>query len=226
MTTDLRDWIRQGAAQPRNPVDLDAIRRLARRSQRRRSTAVTVAIIAVIAASVVGVVARRDHDRAARVATAGTHGSGVTMVLPAGWSRAAASLTPSLTDPREIAAVASYALPSTIDGPACDEQVPLAALRALGPTDAFIWILQDSRSPGSPRRPRPARFTLAEMDQDPGQCATQAQTMPGVVQGITVHSLYFTDNGTDVAAYVVLGPNAGPNRITEVEQVLDSLQLH
>src|SRR5919107_4418998 len=68
------------------------------------------------------------HERAgaARVATA----RGVTVVLPTGWRRARESLTPALTDPREVLSVATF--PLRYRHTQC-AQVPGAALLDLGP---------------------------------------------------------------------------------------------
>src|SRR5205085_8833547 len=78
---------------------------------------------------------------------------GARYVLPAGWHAASRSLTPHLTNPRELLSAGTGRLPA---GGAC-AQMPSAALAAMRAEDVLVTVQERL---GSPRAfpARPAHF--------------------------------------------------------------------
>jgi hypothetical protein len=75
--------------------------------------------------------------------------------VPAGWSRAHQSLTPSLVDPREILTVATF--PLRLRGGLCAQNP--GALADMGARDVLVTIQERAGTPGPEFVARPKRFT-------------------------------------------------------------------
>jgi len=110
-------------------------------------------------------------------------------------------------------------------GPACDAQVPLSAVQALGKRDALIWLLEWDTSGRSPiytsnrsSPPRPDHFDVDAMT--PFDCASSAPSDPGLMFRTTS----FRDRGREFLVHVVLGSEASDRR-AEVAAILDSFQV-
>jgi hypothetical protein len=145
-------------------------------------------------------------------------GHGVTVELPPGWQRADVSLTPNLTDPREVLSVATFPLAYRQGDCA---HVPASALEDLGPRDAFVTLQERGRDPGSawhdfPRRPE--RFGPRLGGPSEGHdCVPRAR--------LRHHWFGFTDAGRHFHALVALGPEAPAAVQEEAWGVLDSLRV-
>jgi hypothetical protein len=78
---------------------------------------------------------------------------------PAAWERSIQSLTPGLTDPREIVSVGSYHMRP--GGELC-AHLPVNALEDLGPEDAFLTVQERAQPHLAAYPPRPIHFDLGE----------------------------------------------------------------
>src|SRR4051794_612296 len=65
------------------------------------------------------------------------HGDGITFSVPAGWHVARQSLTPHLTNPRELFTASTGGLAAAVDGCA---QFPSPALAAMGSKDVLVTV--------------------------------------------------------------------------------------
>src|SRR4051794_11386580 len=114
---------------------------------------VMLRVIAALAVCLAATGCGADEKRAGGSVPFAEHG--LTVALPPGWSAAARSLTPELSDPREVLAVATYPLRYR---PTACAHVAGSALRDLGPDDAFVTLQERGVDPGSqwpdfPERP-------------------------------------------------------------------------
>jgi hypothetical protein len=155
-----------------------------------------------------------DLDRPVRVA----RGRGLTVQLPGGWSRAHESLTPSLSDPREVLSVGTAPLRYRATGCA---HVAGAALEDLGPADAFVTLQERGLDPSStwPDFPeRPARFG-PELGgrSEASECAPSAR--------FTDHWFTFSDRGRHFHVLVAFGTHAPPAVRDQAWGILDSLRV-
>jgi hypothetical protein len=143
---------------------------------------------------------------------------GLTVELPAGWQRAATTLTPQLTDPREVLAVGTY--PLREGGDNCNH-VAERALTEIGPRDAFVTLQERGADRGSDWPdfpPRPDRFGPGLGDtSEASACAPGAR--------FTDHWFRFTDAGRHFHVLVAFGPDAPKAVRDEAWAVLDSLRV-
>ena len=143
-------------------------------------------------------------------------GRGISAELPAGWQQAEESLTPHLTDPREVLSVGTFPMRHR-EAPCA--QVPTAALMDLGARDAFV-SLQERGVGGGERDfpPRPERF-------GPG-LGTRSAGADCVRDGrFTEHWFGFADGGRRFHVRVALGHDASETTRDEAWRVLDSLRV-
>jgi hypothetical protein len=78
---------------------------------------------------------------------------------PAAWERSMQSLTPGLTDPREIVSVGSYHMRP--GGELC-AHLPVNALEDLSPADAFLTVQERAQPHLADYPPRPTQFDLGK----------------------------------------------------------------
>src|SRR4051794_2747598 len=107
-----------------------------------------VAVLA-LGAALLGAVCGAVDERAAAPPTARPvrfSAHGLTVALPPRWRPANERLTPRLIDPREVLAVATFAL--RYRRTAC-AQVAGSALEDMGPDDAFVTLQEPGPDPGS-----------------------------------------------------------------------------
>jgi hypothetical protein len=143
---------------------------------------------------------------------------GVDVSVPAGWQVAPVSLTPHLSDPREIVSASTFAPGTPVE--AC-AMFPAAALRRLGATDALVTVQE--RGTGSPgNAPRPRRFTKA----------TFLPVSPIVVTPCAGRSFSgtltrgdFSDGPRNLTALVAFGADASPTVQGEAYAILDRLRF-
>lgn len=136
--------------------------------------------------------------------------------FPAGWKRAAESLTPLLTDPREIVSVGTHDLRP--GGERC-AHLPVNALEDLGPTDAFLTVQERAQPHLADYPPRPIHFELGAPDErfDGVNCVRSAS--------ILQWWLPFRDGDRAFYALVVLGKSASEDTRRQMLQTLDSFRV-
>jgi hypothetical protein len=143
---------------------------------------------------------------------------GIAVQLPPGWQRAKVSLTPALSDPREVLSVATFPLHYRQTGCA---HFPSSALEDLGPGDALITLEERGLDPHStwPDFPlRPAHFTAGLGGRsEASACAPSAR--------FTDHWFGFTDGGRHFHVLVAFGPDPSAGVQRQAWEVLDSLKV-
>jgi hypothetical protein len=141
---------------------------------------------------------------------------GLSVELAPGWQAAPSSLTPQLSDPREVMSVATYRLRYRMT--AC-AHVPGSALEALGPEDAFITVQERAADPSSSGFPaRPAHFgPRLGGPSEASACVPQAR--------FTDHWFGFRDGGRNFHVDVAFGPRAPPAVRRQAWALLDGLHV-
>lgn len=139
---------------------------------------------------------------------------GVGGRLPGGWQLIHRRLT-AVIEPRTQVAAATFTVPP---GPPDSNCTPAAALRRIGPTDAFIYIFEYRYHAGRPGwlhrfPPRPAFFSLDRSTLQPYECMGRS------------YMLRFRDHGRGFQAHVYFGARAGPRRRSEALRFLDDLTI-
>lgn len=139
---------------------------------------------------------------------------GVGGRLPGGWHLVHRRLT-AVIEPRTQVAAATFAIPPGPPDPNC---TPAAALRRIGPTDAFIYIFEyryHAQRPGWLERfpPRPAFFALRRSTLHPYECMGRS------------YMLRFREHGRGFQAHVYFGARAGLQRRREALRFLDDLTI-
>jgi hypothetical protein len=141
---------------------------------------------------------------------------GITVTLPAGWQRAPRSLTPQLTDPREVVAVGTYKLRYR---PTDCAQIAGSALEDLGATDAFVTVQERGR--GSSRSGFPAR--PKHFGPDLGGAADASECVPGIQ--VVDRWLNFADGGRHFYVLVAFGAKASAATRKQAWAMLDGLRV-
>jgi hypothetical protein len=143
---------------------------------------------------------------------------GLSVALPPRWRPARANLTPALSDPREVLAVATYAL--RYRRTTC-AHVAGSALEDLGPDDAFVTLQERGLDPGSAWSDfpeRPARFG-PELGgpSEASACVPRAHFRD--------HWFGFTAAGRHFHADVAFGTHASAETRAQAWAILDSLRV-
>jgi hypothetical protein len=142
---------------------------------------------------------------------------GFTGTLPAGWELAAGSLTPSLSNPVEILSAGTRS--GLRDLPGTSGNLPLSALEAMGPRDAFVTVQE---SHGNARFPeRPAHFALPDEPEPTVPSWWADRNAPW----LDVHWFDFGDARRDFYVLVAIGREAPRERRAEALALLDSLRF-
>jgi hypothetical protein len=136
---------------------------------------------------------------------------------PAAWERSMQSLTPGLTDPREIVSVGSYHMRP--GGELC-AHLPVNALEDLSPADAFLTVQERAQPHLADYPPRPTQFDLGKPTEgfDGELCVRE----PG-----DFHQwwLPFRDGSRAFYALVALGTSASEETRQQVTQTLNSFHI-
>jgi hypothetical protein len=143
---------------------------------------------------------------------------GLAVELPPGWQSAPVSLTPNLSDPREVLSVATFPLRYRPTGCA---HVAGSALEDLGPTDAFVTLEERGVDPGSPWAGFPAR--PAHFGPELGGPSEASACVP--TADFTDHWFGFTDGDRHFHVDVAFGPRASAATHNEAWAILDSLRI-
>jgi hypothetical protein len=143
---------------------------------------------------------------------------GVAVELPASWQHAPSSLTPNLSDPREVLAVGTYPLRYR---PTRCAHLPGSALEDLGPRDAFVTSQERGRDPSSSWPdfpPRPPHF-----GPELGGRSEASECEPGA--RFADHWFTFSDGGRHFHVLVAFGPGASATTRQQTWAILDSLHV-
>ena len=142
---------------------------------------------------------------------------GFTVSLPEGWERAEKTVSPLLTEPREVLAAATYPLRHR---PTNCEAFAGGARQDLGPADALVTIQErgfDHSSQWSDFPPRPASFVMKRAEPPEPACGDRP--------GTETWWLPFTDAGRHFYALVVIGPDASRRVHEEAFALIDTLRF-
>jgi hypothetical protein len=144
---------------------------------------------------------------------------GFTVNLPPGWQLSAESLTPNLSDPRELLSAGTF--PLAYREGTCNH-MPDGSLRSMGAADGFVSVEERGRIPqgsqgGFP--PRPASFGAYAKPSN-GDLAVCLGDTPTVEYWIP-----FSDANRRFYALVVLGRRAPKQTRDEAFAILDRLQF-
>ena len=142
---------------------------------------------------------------------------GFTVTYPnEDWQVADENLTPTLTQPQEIASIGTFNMPTSKDGDGLrifDAPVAPAALASMDPTDTFV-SLQESGVVEGARDDRPARFAEG---QEPEVLALDVP--------FDAYWTPFIDAGRGFYLFVAIGRDASPQTVDEAWAVADSLRF-
>jgi hypothetical protein len=195
----------------------DALRSAARRRRsRRRRRPLLAASVLVAALAVVLVLGSRDDSERVAVPVpprwTTTVRDDTWISLPAGWQLAPRTLTPYLSNPREVFSAGTFPLRFVLGD--CNHQ-PDGALRAMTSTDAFVTVQE--RRGGPPFPLRPSRFTAPRH----GMFESCTRDRPDL-DGFFIN---FRDAGRNFSALVWLGRDVSPARRAETFAILDRLRF-
>jgi hypothetical protein len=184
---------------------------------RRRGRRVAVAVAAAAVAGVVLLVARPgppDVERPAVVkwTTTDVPRFGVAVSVPAGWRLAPRSLTPALTEPREIVTATTFRAVPVIGSCA---QFPGVRL---GPGDALVSVQEWGGAAAF--APRPARFAAVPISPVTGRIV---QSCTGGADAISYQS--FSVGMRNFNALVVADPRASSKVRGQAYEILDRLRF-
>jgi hypothetical protein len=194
-----------------------------RRWPRRLAIAAAAAMAVIVAAALLSAGPEPSDERAVtRPAddwtTTVNEAHGFTVALPPGWRLATESLTPALSDPREILSAGTFPLAYR---PSACNHMPTGALRAIGPGDGFVTVEERGRggsTVGFPARPASFGGTAEQRSGDVAAC---------LGDGSRAHEYWipFRDAGRRFYALVVLGPRASRQTKEEAFAILDRLRF-
>ncbi len=136
---------------------------------------------------------------------------GVDVSVPAGWHIAPRSLTPHLTDPREIVTATTF--PPVTSARACTQWPDVR----LGPGDALVTVQE--RAGRIAFAPRPRRFEPVPVSP------ITARLVQSCVGGGSVDYQDFSDGFRNFHALVVIDARASAQVRVEAYQILDRLRF-
>ena len=154
--------------------------------------------------------------RQAAPPVAAVEAHGLTVGLPPGWQSAAQSLTPHLTDPREVLAVATF--PLRYRATQC-AHVAGSALEDLGPADAFVTLQERGLDASTTWPDFPAR--PAHFGPELGGPSEASACVPSA--RFADHWFGFSDAGRRFHVMVAFGPRATAEVQRQAWAILDSL---
>jgi hypothetical protein len=140
---------------------------------------------------------------------------GVTFRVPAGWHVAPRSLTPHLTNPRELFTTGTGRL---VARPGRCAHMPSAALAAISEDDVLVTV-QERFGSDSGFPPRPRRFGLG------GPVMSDAAACAGPHPAFESYWFGFRDRGRGFHVLVAVGRSASEARVQEALGILDSMRF-
>jgi hypothetical protein len=141
-------------------------------------------------------------------------GDGIRYLLPDDWRAAAHSLTPQLSNPRQLLAAGTGPLPA---GGEC-AHLPSAALRAMGTHDVLVNV-QERLGSTATFPIRPAHFKAT------GDTRSEAIDCAGPRPAFRSYWFGFRDGGRGFHVLVAIGRAASSARARQAFAVLDSLRI-
>jgi hypothetical protein len=139
-----------------------------------------------------------------------------TFELPTSWHLFTESQTPALTNPVEI--LSAGTVPARGPDDRSCAHIPVSALEAMGPDDAFVTVQERYGEPRFPARPVPFRLPPKTGYTDAQACARNGDELD-------IHWFGFRDARRGFHVLVVFGHKASPERRDEVLALLDSLRF-
>lgn len=143
---------------------------------------------------------------------------GLSLTYPDGWTPASETLTPALTDPREILALGTY--PLRPGGPNC-AQFPVNAIVDLGPMDGLIWLAERGTASGT-LPPRPDTFESIAKQAGGGDESSACLPTP---KDFNHYIAQFSYAGRDFEVYVAYGNYASSTTVSQLWAILDGMRL-
>lgn len=140
---------------------------------------------------------------------------GLRVAFPSSWRRAKRSLTPFLSDPREILSVGTGAL---VAAPGRCAHMPVGALSRLRAGDVLL-SLQERQNPGRGYPLRPSHFRLGRAN------LSEAAACLSDPSRLDTWWMPFRDGHRAFYALVALGRPVADERRRLAERVLDSLRF-
>jgi hypothetical protein len=144
---------------------------------------------------------------------------GYTVSFPPPWQRAERSVTPRLTEPREILSLGTFPLRYR---PTDCEAFAGSARQDVGPADAFLTIQERGFDPNSEWLdflPRPKRFAPTHEN------ANIAEPACGDRPDTDLRWFNFTDAGRHFHVLMVSAPDAPPDLRRDAWRILNTLRL-
>jgi hypothetical protein len=206
-------------------------------SQPQHKSRLVVGVVAIVSlALIAGLLLTRTDDRSDGVrvgassttttsssATAPdkqvTSGGGITLTQPPGWTTVSDSLYSPLTNSQFTSiTTASVSFPNE---PAFDCDLPLAAVRALGPTDALVSIKEVGPGQATNATLPPIEDLLAA----PGVDTITPSCTVSTPDTLGLRTAEFRSGKRSFLLYVAIGSKADDGRRSEVAAVLASLHF-
>jgi hypothetical protein len=141
----------------------------------------------------------------------------LSLFYPADWHLAGTDLTPEVGDPAHVVALGTFSMAPADHN--CTN-VPVNALEALTPADAFVAIREQLSGYGGP--PRPPRF-----DATSGTDLTEGDARVCLGHPLAGNGRWidFDDGGRDFLALVAVGAEATPARRAQAFDILNSFEV-
>lgn len=146
--------------------------------------------------------------------------------IPDSWQMASTTLTPNLSDPKEVLSVGTFSLRP--GGPQC-AQVPVNALHDLGPRDVFVTLHErlqlieaDTRAFPDP----PSSFRSELRGVDDGVDAIECMDPIERDDLGALRWLRFQESGRFFYLLVAIGRDTPPDRFEETVGILDTMVIN
>jgi hypothetical protein len=181
-------------------------------------TALALVALALVALALAGCGPETEASPPRPASPTAYESRGVAVKLPFGWQHSSSSLTPGLTDPREVMSVGTFALRFR---PTSCAHIAGSALEDLGPGDAFVTLLERGLEPGSSWAgfpPRPAQF-----GPELGGPSEASECVP--TADLVDHWFGFTDGDRHFHVLVAFGPQTTAATRAEAWSILDGLRV-
>ena len=199
--------------------DVDELLDAARSRRRARMTAGAAVAVVAVAATVWLLPGRPGAliDDAVGQGESVRVWSDVQVTVPAGWTIADRTLTPSLMSPEEILSASTAAMP--IGGDRC-ANVPEAAIEQLGPADAFVTVQR-----GFPVEPDDPVIGALQEWPEASRDRTEFAECPDNGDQLTTYWFHAQLDGGGYYILGVFGAQAGEARRQQALAIVNSLQV-
>jgi hypothetical protein len=219
---DIASVLEHAAAEPSGPPDIDGPLR------RKRWTRVSIVASACVLAAVVLVLSFPRHG--ARVVTSTpapmpspqvVESNGARITVPPDWHATPEPLNWWIHSPFELYSIATVPLPpSPHQAPneaACPSEIPQVVADNLPADGAYLWITL--------WRPAEGLYGTDPWPSDASAIDFRRNDFCRLPNGLATYEATLRKGKYDLSIAYVLGPDAAPERRTEINQMLDSLDL-